>query len=222
MMAFDYRDPDFGKISKGDLIYGIDAPDAKGKNRFEAGRQNYLSRKEFKVCNTIDQYDVIKSERRSGKITHLDRVAFVNALSDHPKYQVSVNGEFTNANIRMKDKGGIWWAVNNRKRVHFVLDGLDIEAVVKKNFAGTHDGKGSDQDATETKRKNRSITGAELRWIYRNRDNPNVQKNVQFWFEYCPVVPPWVIYFTHDLDGNPVKHDGPPLWAQYVNKLVEY
>ncbi|PHM40081.1 toxin [Xenorhabdus mauleonii] len=63
--------------------------------------------------------------------------------------------------------------------IHFLLDELDMDQVTKKIPV---------KDSGDP-----SITGQELRWIYRNRENGNVANKIQFWLDEKPIVPPWEI-----------------------------
>lgn len=80
---------------------------------------------------------------------------------------------------KRKSKLGLYIFTQKGRKVHFVLDMLNIDSVIHKNYG------------SETE-ENRSITGAELRWLYRNRDNPQVYKNVQFWYQGKECSPPWL------------------------------
>lgn len=62
--------------------------------------------------------------------------------------------------------------------VHFALDLLNMEEVVKKSYPGE----------TATKRV---ITNAELRFVFRYRDSVKIKNSVQFWLDKVAVVPPW-------------------------------
>lgn len=198
----------FRTFEVGDLVYGVH------KGAMGMGRADYLNRL-FKGGVTIEQYDIINGEANVGRPA--DYAGFAAALGGHDKYQAAVGGEYNNANVRMKDKGGLYWAVQAGKYVNFVLDGLDIPAVVGKSFAGAN----PDRDATDTTAKNRSITGAELRWIYRNRFRAGVQHYIQFWFFDACVVPPWVTYGVFDFQTGDVDlHDGAALWATYTPTTV--
>jgi hypothetical protein len=87
--------------------------------------------------------------------------------------------------LRRKSKGGLGWASSSSRlfTVHFILDHLDMLAVTQKS--DQRDGIGRDGQ------KERAITGAELRWIFHNRDDPGVRRAIQFWREGEPVGPPW-------------------------------
>jgi hypothetical protein len=102
-----------------------------------------------------------------------------------------------------------------------VLDSLDIQAVVGKNFSG----KNADRDVTAKEPKNRSIAGAEPLRIYLNRALPAIQTCVRFWFYKLPRCPPWETYYT--LDGSQpngqevVANAGAGLWANYNSQHVD-
>lgn len=108
-------------------------------------------------------------------------------MENYDKYKSAVGGGGTNEDIRWKSKGGIAWAVESGKKVHFSLDGIDLKDIIHKSFSG----KNGDKEAVGNEAKNRSITGAELRWVYRNRDSENVKRNVIFWIEAEKVRAPW-------------------------------
>ncbi|MEM7449640.1 MAG: hypothetical protein AAF355_15500 [Myxococcota bacterium] len=114
--------------------------------------------------------------------------------------------------IRKACKGGIEWALQdgNRCHIHFLLQGIDQERVVRKN--GMKDtGPGTfflnvdkhDKLAEPYEIKSRNYTGSELRWIFPHRRDPRVQAKVQFWkrtgfrfqrdqrYRYVPCPPPW-------------------------------
>ncbi|CDG80857.1 hypothetical protein GJA_194 [Janthinobacterium agaricidamnosum NBRC 102515 = DSM 9628] len=128
-----------------------------------------------------------------------------------------------NSILRRKVKGGLYWATSvAKKHVHFVLDGLDMEAVVRKS-ASYDNPTGSNNEQSNTA-KTRAYTGAELRWIYRNRNNPDVQSHVHFVKEGKPCPPPWVEYSTkvikfkqdNTMEEIETKYDVKALWEQYT------
>lgn len=160
----------------GDLIYGVHSDTARG------WYMNYHPKFKNKVF-TIDSL-ITPMDETNGSLRQL----FLKAVAVHKKYSTAETGDKTsNEAIRRKCKAGIEWAVTNQLSVHFVLDYLDLNAVVGKNW----NGKNRDRSATSSVVKNRSITGSELRWIYRNRANPQVRQHVQFWIMGEPCPPPW-------------------------------
>lgn len=175
----------------GDLLYGLADP----CNDFA----NWLG-----VANlcTIDQYDIVAADRGNGLLADRD---FYNALDVHPKYtEVSLMGDLdwdlsddtkwqggdrntSLALAKRKCKGGLNWITRNTvRRIHFLLDGLNLVAAARKNYDGSLGGeadapRGKSPNGTGVYAKVRSITGAELRWVYRNRRDPAVIRGVQFW-----------------------------------------
>jgi hypothetical protein len=211
--------PKWNDFTAGDLVYGLH------KVSGSWARSDYLA-DVFKGGVTIEDFHIINSDNATGQGLSQDCDAFRAMLLEHPKYKSSVDAAGTNETTRRKDKGGLLWASKSGKKVHFVLDGLDMATVVGKTFGG----KNPDKPATATAPKNRSITGAELRWIYRNRADKQVEACVQFWFYKKPCCPPWDKYYvldwsplTQNADADPlfVAHDGAALWATYVPKVKE-
>lgn len=149
-----------------------------------------------------------------------DKVSFFESLGKHPKYSavISDSGKDVrapalaglrpgavknNREWRIKSKGSLYWATMDvKKHVHFILDGIDMNEVVNKSHT---DGPLHGQDTpggTPSIAKTRTITHAELRWIYRNKVFPQVRQYVQFWLRNQCCDPPW-------------KTD-PVLWGRYV------
>lgn len=144
--------------------------------------------------------------------------------------------ESTNA-IHRKCKGGLYWsAVSNQGKkafhIHFILDKINLKQVILKNnqkdFGSQNfldylkdsleeeqeiDKCYFDSSYLQAKIKNRSVTGSELRWIYRNRKDPYVQKAIQFWHEGKPCCPPWDNDFNY-IYGEEIAH----LWLLYRPK----
>lgn len=140
-----------------------------------------------------------------------DKADFVSWIADHPRFSPDLSPEHTDWNARFKrtSKAGLQFALKEKGyNVHFVLPkGTDFDQIVRE--AGSHprhasakyeayyqDGSGKETGPIEEKR----ITHAELRWLYRHKDDPAVKQNVQFW-EYdatkgtdgfTPVAAPWV------------------------------
>ncbi|WP_157664497.1 hypothetical protein [Bordetella genomosp. 9] len=90
-----------------------------------------------------------------------------------------------------KCKAGLAWEAARNGHIHFMLDAIDIDAVVNK-IPPYGD----------------SITASELRWVYRNRFKVEVQHCIQFWHKGEPVIPPW-----QTIDGKAV-------WERYSPNLV--
>lgn len=132
-----------------------------------------------------------------------DKAEFSEWLSHHPRYSPELSADSSQWNKRFNrtSKAGLEWALTEKGyNVHFVVSkDDDLDAMVKgsSGVAGHQPFVAQYQDGREIEEKR--ITHAELRWLYRNRENPNVQANVQFWEfspnaseQFKPVDPPWV------------------------------
>ncbi len=93
--------------------------------------------------------------------------------------------------------------------VHFVLDSINFAYVVLKDEPGRAGYYGDFPQGPYDKtgdplgnNKTRTVTHAELRWLYRNRSDPKVQLHVQFWKNKAPCEPPWTAE--------------PTTWAKYT------
>ena len=187
-------------FQSGDLVYGAEKFDW-GKSRSwyidNAAGPFRKQNDDDNAVRRIDEFAVLNHEK--GKV---DSSSLKQALTDHPKYGTSVDGQDTNENVRRKSKGGLYWATMvENKYVHFVLDGINMRAVVEKNnVVGNRDYPADDE---EDEPKNRSITGSELRWIFRSKSNAEVQERVQFWLGGMPCAAPWLMLPESDEGGYP-------------------
>ncbi|BET98370.1 hypothetical protein [Xenorhabdus taiwanensis] len=129
--------------------------------------------------------------------------SFTSYGDNHEKYNTAFSKTPTKEGIgrlfSRKCKAGLSWITmsngNNdivkNNTVHFILDNIDMRYVTNKiNFR---------QDRSD-------VTAIELRWIYRNRKNPNVQKKIQFWLNGHPTQPPWE------------NEEGKKIWKLYTPK----
>lgn len=178
--------------NSGDLLYGL--ADPRGELAVWLGADD---------LHTIDQYEIASIDRgNAGIVFDPD---FVNALKGHPKTQIIVQladkwADLTNdahwlqapplmlGIAKRKCKGGLNWIIHNTFRhIHFCLAELDLVAAATKSYDGSSGGTAdspqgkADPAAIAWYRKERSITGSELRWVYRNRNDGFVQDQVQFW-----------------------------------------
>jgi hypothetical protein len=161
--------------------------------------------------------------------------AFRGFVEHHPLYDPRPISErrWRHLRVRRACKAGIEWVIsdlspcdrqlNPNPTVHFLLEGLNLEEVVhKSHYRDTNEpvpprnvGMGEcvrhfinpPHNTKGQEGKQRSITGSELRWIYRHRNDPRVQARVQFrdgTFEnYYTCGPPW---------DSP---EGARLWSEY-------
>jgi hypothetical protein len=198
-------------FTAGDLIYGLATERPKlvvhlGAGILTAGGPATVDQyraSTIKVLRVQDQRDW-KSFLRANE-THSRYGRYMIAIraysDDEEKFAEQADARKQNAAWRAKSKFGMEWTISNaRGHIHFVLDGIDMGAVVTKTHRFV-DGNGVvlAQDMPRGKAsipddKERTITHSELRWIYRNRANPLVQQRVQFWRTAANIqtcIPPW-------------------------------
>lgn len=205
-------------FSAGDLIYGLAT--ARPRLVIKLG----VDILNAKGPSTVDQYRKSTMEAMS-KHDRKDWKTFLSDNEKHSKYGVymqlirshnnneesfagaGVSEAAQNAAWRAKSKFGMEWTIKNQRgHIHFVLDDIDMGAVVTKTHRFAANGVVLAQDSPRGKAgpgvsKERTITHSELRWIYRNRANPIVQNRVQFWLTrngtISPCEPPWLNATSH-------------------------
>jgi hypothetical protein len=173
--------------TEGDLFYGL------AKTRDELMQKLGVSSDHAKGAR-INSYDIGDITSPS-QVKPLENDSFRNFLGAHKKYAAVVDMKTVRyewRHWRQKSKGGIEWATKfaqPRKHVHFCLDKMTdpdvMEAIAMKNWAD------DSLKGTPWEVKVRSITNAELRWIYRHRHEDEVKKHVQFWEKSVQCEPPW-------------------------------
>lgn len=138
------------------------------------------------------------SEKAAVKSDPQRAIGFRNFVAQHPKYGLS-SYQPSNSNDRATyeahmraawlktSKAGLEFQAKhgNGYKIHFILDGLDYPRVlaqdkVRATFAITKMHSPLD------------ITSGEVRWLFRNRIDPDVAKAVIFWRDSQQVSPPWV------------------------------
>jgi hypothetical protein len=173
------------QFNPGDLVYGLFDEVARYASKyphFFSSRAPDISR--------INQYAATATERslqqKYQRKVPANQDRFLASIQSHPKYnsvfhETGLSFYSTALHhhkvIARKCKAGLSWASSSDLCVHFILDGLDMAQVVGKNHA---------LDVRE-----RSITGVELRWVYRNRHNQAVRRCIQFWMNGLACPPPW-------------------------------
>lgn len=103
-----------------------------------------------------------------------------------------------------------WQLIIKQLRVQFVVTGMDLARVPTKEIVERAGPTGKYSSDPANKEEN-GITDAELRWVFRNRNNRLVEQNVQFW-NSDPLVPcaaPWNMTEYKDA------------WKKYELKLEE-
>jgi hypothetical protein len=114
-------------------------------------------------------------------------------LRGKPITSTGGGGGDVNIRLRRSSKFGVRWAAQSGRRIHFNLDNIVMDEVVNKNRAG------EDSPAALGRPKQRAITGAELRFVYRNWNQ--LRDRVVFYRNRQVVPPPW--------------ESEPLLWARY-------
>ncbi|QBR02149.1 hypothetical protein [Paraburkholderia pallida] len=197
-------DPQKFKDTAGDtdLFYGLAKPR-------DALMQMLGAPPESQHGHKINHYDV--GDVPSGNQLPPMSAEFKNWLGQHDKYKVGVDaGKYLWPHWRVKSKGGLQWATLVKGiDVHFCLDEMMGEThftIPLKDYEDESQFKGPNFESGKPDwiKKQRAITNAELRWIYRNKDKAGVQEHVQFWLNGKPCVPPWE-------QSQEIKN----LWAQY-------
>lgn len=188
-MPFDK--PHANSYKKFDLVYGLDS--IRTKYSFNASFADMKAKDNVAYINNY-RLDNLTLENSSPRFRTLNE-SYIQFMRSAGKFLlVNQNNLNTPNMLERKCKGGIAFLLDETVGInlHFLLDGINMHNVVYKT------------------NKEKSITGAELRWIYRNRNNPRVQKVVQFWINRRPCCPPW----------NQMFHDKSivSLWANYHPK----
>lgn len=194
--------PPYARYKAGDILYGLAQP------RGELAQAMGIKQGDI---YTIDQYDTFADARPRGaplsglKYDPEFNAAVARATDGQSKYadlnsgaQWAAHPDAMGAVARRKCKTGIDYICRNASgTIHFCLDGLDIFAVAAKSYDGpgardNPKGKAHDQAWFE---KSRSITGAEIRWVYRHRNDVAIRSRIQFWNresgQWVPCPPPW-------------------------------
>lgn len=215
------------KFKPGDLICGL-----------KSMRFRYINYTNFFEANYgpafIEEYQITSKERSRINKCYYRNAHFCNTVVNHPKYRTAsvdphllVKGRATSQwyidkpiNINRKSKAALNWLSQYKKNynlIHFILDDINIEQVIKKNNIADcvfkdfdelllykiNEAKANnlatkdidqlqyDQSYNNESYKSRDIIGSELRWIYRHREDPNVKKSVRFWYAFKPCCAPW-------------------------------
>ena len=188
-------------FEQGDLLYGLVGPRRPYVNEIRSRRRDckepiFVDYVTTKILSFPDftGYPTYRSYKGKNKYA----ANFATFLESHAKYNPNQSGgaeaEAYFTRKRRLCKGGILFTIKSGKKVHFILDKLDMRSVVEKsaeddtpdNFPGP---------------KHRAYTGSELRSIYRLRHNKEAMKNLSFWQNGTRVPPPW--------------EQDPQLWTRY-------
>ncbi len=190
----------------GDFVFGLNAAIAD----FQKTKNVQKSTVDTKVGTVRQLSDKRDGLDKFGVARQEQNTAYLDSLENHPKYQIAYDknkggGNVTdNAKFRLKSKAALNWCISSKTIVHFVLDGLDLNEVIEKNFKmpnKPHSPNNEFKSAADD--KIRTVTGAELRWIYRNRERPETQECVQFWYAGKQCSPPWSALFKNIVANAP-------------------
>ncbi|MCR6650961.1 MAG: hypothetical protein NVV73_05405 [Cellvibrionaceae bacterium] len=201
--------PSYTNFTNDDIAYGLTGP--RGEFLMWCFKSNKFLRNgqlEMPVYSTID---VHRLDGSSTNKSHWGKLwPFFTEMEKHDKYKrymeallatgtmkesdINATPAQENNLLRAKSKFGILHTIKNTNgHVHFVLDGLNMCETATKTYYEMDQPRGRSDGAED---KIRSITGSELRWIYRHRNVPRVQQRIQFWYRgngqnFVPVSPPW-------------------------------
>jgi hypothetical protein len=186
--------------TKGDFIFGLNEAVNKFKKTNSPDKDSLNSPVVTvrQLTNVIDDVVRFDGDRFDQNASYLD------FMLDHPKYHSAVvsrrfnlstegspGGEGSNEAFRRKSKGALNYLISQKQYIHFILDDLRIEDVIAKRNFPNKQNKSPQEVSSGGQSKYRDVTGAELRWIFRHRIDPDTQEAVQFWQEGQPCVAPW-------------------------------
>ncbi|MCS5711259.1 hypothetical protein [Candidatus Berkiella aquae] len=123
--------------------------------------------------------------------------------------------EYSQDRIKFACKKGVYFVTKELKNnIHFILDGIDMNMVANKT------GPRDRVIDPVTGKPNRDITGAELRFIFRNQNDFEMMSHVKFWHKGKLVPPPWEtqpeIWTNYRL-----KHNIGPIAEKMIDKQIE-
>ena len=223
----------YSGFNEKDRAYGLAGP--RGEFLKDRVMVNVLMNRTKAPFPTLDSYQLSKAVNSTPEL--LDELkSFLTSMKEHQKYKryyealktapkpgneksLVLPSHEENSILRAKSKFGIEWTLNNGGHVHFILKGLNMSDVTGKTYA-TDSPKGASDENTVN--KERSITGSELRWIYRNKGVPLVQKRVQFWLKsdghWSQCLPPWELDLFKDKasEGNAQACTWKSSWRKYI------
>ena len=188
------------EFANGDVLYGLDGPRAAGRAAIlRAGMSSTTPVTRMIFCciprtvgttkNVLIQNDLTNevwdpsSPTTYASDTQLNRTLtdgargrnFRNFLSQHDRYNVAEQFSDHTLDASQTDdvrtawtrtsKGGLEFQARRGRTVHFIIEDLKFNDIATKSGYGE---KGN-------------ITSAEIRWLYRHRNTPEVQDHVRFW-----------------------------------------
>ncbi len=198
----------------GDLIYGLNGARVGYIQRLGTGRygnvliiddlSNQFLGTGLKIPTNVREQRLgtggIGDAYAPDAVTSGAALGFIEFMENHPKWNPDLRPGEDRFHTRTKhgSKAGLEYTTKVMKRkIHFVLDKLDMQMVVGKSGPGDEEGENDVKLAIMQRKdpaqaeKKRDVTGSELRWLYRHRNDTAVMDNVRFWEDYNPVAPPW-------------------------------
>lgn len=176
----------------GDVLYGLNEPRATALNALGRARTVHVGRVvlgcipwgEVEKTNVLIQNDITNAvwdplhAGRYSSSRHIRRtisdgnrgVAFRQFLRSHDRYDVASLGLGPGDGVRgwtKTSKAGLEFHARTNRTVHFIITDIAFGDVASKTRYGA---KGN-------------ITSAELRWLFRHRQTPEVKNFVRFWTE---------------------------------------
>lgn len=224
--------PPYRDYTEGDFVFGINASIANFQKSVNQARTDKIDFKATTSGNvtTVRGLSVKRSDVDT-KFTgerHALNSQYLDTLESHTKFIRNSTHVFTdpdvkgNAEFRIKSKVGLHFCIVTDRYLHFVLDDLDLAGVLGKNWKKNQSGiahKNDDRKSlVDGADKIRTVTGAELRWIYRHSLRPDVQEHVQFWYNDQQCCPPWDAAFglVDPTAPNPMQ------WSAYKNPVMQH
>ena len=192
----------------GDVLYGLDRPRAEARsallqylahcrdedgNRVQIIEPQRITDQRIFIQNqltdaTVDVLALNGHPRpkyikpKKSTVPDVERAkGYQNFLKNHPKF--NMNRPLPEGDVMTKagrawkrtSKAGLEYQAKQRGgRVHFIIDDLDW-----------------DQIATKDAQFGRSVTSSEIRWLYRQRNDPQVTRNVIYWKDGKVSQSPW-------------------------------
>jgi hypothetical protein len=169
------------EVNECDMVFGLASGISTFKNnhanvnkKLNEGQHFANSLQKLAIFKKLPKY---KDETELGFKRNEDAIAHIK---NHPKYKNAID---TAEDVpRRKCKGILDFQIFGKGLpVHFILDDMDTKLAADKT--SFHGGK--------ERHKSLDVTHSELRWIFRNKDNPTVARSVQFWLNDKTVFPPW-------------------------------
>lgn len=189
------------EYQQGNLIYGLH----DRVNYYIKNVPFFNSANKSNSVSTLNQYKLgmkeYPTQTRYMKAGAIQTKSFINSILSNNKHKEILDDHDLGYKnyifypedkyLSKKSKSGLNWSKEIGNKVHYILDDINFDSVVDKDdLYHNHYGENIV-----------SITNSELRWLYRNRTDPDTQKSVQFWKDGRPANAPWA--------------DDPETWRRY-------